>query len=54
MSPTLCVDNKKILKIAIDNIEVKLYVMTRVIFVVDFCHLVTKNKMGCDLFKGFF
>jgi hypothetical protein len=21
--------------------------------VVDFCHLVTKNKMGCDLFKGF-
>jgi hypothetical protein len=28
--------------------------MTRVIFVVDFCHLVTKNKMGCDLFKGLF
>ncbi len=28
--------------------------MTKVFFVVDFCHLVTKNKMGCDLFKGFF
>jgi hypothetical protein len=27
--------------------------MTRAFFVVDFCHLVTKNKMGCDLFKGF-
>jgi len=27
--------------------------MTKVYFVVDFCHLVTKNKMGCDLFKGF-
>jgi len=26
--------------------------MTRAFFVVDFCHLVTKNKMGCDLFKG--
>jgi hypothetical protein len=33
--------------------EVKLHVMTRVNFVVDFCHLVTKSKMGCDLFKGF-
>jgi hypothetical protein len=27
--------------------------MTKVIFVVDFCHLVTESKMGCDLFKGF-
>jgi hypothetical protein len=27
--------------------------MTKVFFVADFCHLVTKNKMGCDLFKGF-
>jgi hypothetical protein len=41
------------MKIAIDNIEVKLLVMTRAFFVLDFCHLVTKNKMGCDLFKGF-
>jgi hypothetical protein len=28
--------------------------MTKVFFVMDFCHLVTKNKMGCDWFKGFF
>jgi hypothetical protein len=28
--------------------------MTKVFFVADFCHLVTKNKMGCDLLKGFF
>jgi hypothetical protein len=28
--------------------------MTRAFFAVDFCRLVTKNKMGCDLLKGFF
>jgi hypothetical protein len=36
--------------LGLDNIEVKLHVMSRV----DFCHLVTKNKMGFHLFKGFF